>query len=97
MSRPRRGIGFITVFAISLSATGINSQNVKARINPASPSGLDYYAQGGVVVDGIAYFTASDGSRRKGVKRNKDFRCVVAFDLKTFKKNQVLQLHSHLR
>ncbi|MDP6354359.1 MAG: PQQ-binding-like beta-propeller repeat protein [Planctomycetota bacterium] len=86
MSRPRREIGIITVFAISLSATGGNSQNVKVRINPASPSGLDYYAQGGVVVDGVAYFTASDGSRRKGVKRNKDFRCVVAFDLKTFKK-----------
>ena len=52
-----------------------------------SPWGLDYYAQGGVVVDGVAYFAASDGSRRKGVTRTDDgFAHVVAFDMETFRK-----------
>jgi len=57
-----------------------------ASVNPESPCGLDYYAQGGVVVDGVAYFTANDHSRRKGVERTEDFPCVVAFDVHTFKK-----------
>ena len=57
-----------------------------ADVDPESPSGLDYYAQGGVVIDGVAYVTATDNSRRKGVKRTPDFPCVVAFDVHNFKK-----------
>ena len=54
-------------------------------VDPVSDSGLRCYAQGGVVVDGIAYFTSSDGG---GVKTDEPdaFPAVVAFDLKTFKK-----------
>ena len=69
----------------SLTATGL-SQGTTLLIDPESPSGLDYYAQGGVVVDGVAYFTANDYSRRPGVKRSPNFPCVVAFDVRTFKK-----------
>ncbi len=39
-----------------------------------------------MVVDGIAYFTANDHSRRPGVTRTGEFPCVVAFDTRTFKK-----------
>lgn len=74
------------VCALSLIASVVLSQGTPVRTNPESASGLDYYAQGGVVVDGVAYFTASDGSRREGVKRTQDFPCVVAFDIRTFKK-----------
>ena len=54
-------------------------------VDPVSDSGLRCYAQGGVVVDGIAYFTSSDGG---GVKTDEPdaFPAVVAFDVKTFKK-----------
>ena len=58
----------------------------KKPVNLISSSGLDYYCQGGVVVDGVAYFTAGDRSRRLGVPHKKDFPAVVAFDTKTFKK-----------
>ena len=56
------------------------------RLNPRSSSGLNWYSQGGVVVDGVAYFTANDYSRRAGVTRTDRFPCVVAFDVKTFEK-----------
>jgi outer membrane protein assembly factor BamB len=49
-------------------------------------TGLDLYSQGGVVVDGIAYFTANDSSRREGVTRTADYPCVVAFDAETHRK-----------
>lgn len=49
-------------------------------------SGLDLYSQGGVVVDGIAYFTANDSSRREGIMRTEAYPCVVAFDAETHKK-----------
>jgi len=76
------GVGIAVACVLLLRAVGGDS----LRVNPESPSGLDYYAQGGVVVDGVAYFTANDHSRRPGVKRTADFPCVVAFDVKTFKK-----------
>ena len=47
---------------------------------------LDFYSQGGVVVDGIAYFTANDSSHRIDVptpQGSPDFPCVVAFDVET--------------
>ena len=52
----------------------------------ASESGLDYYAQGGVVVDGIAYFLA-DQSCSKYWKAD-DYPFGVAFDVRTFKKTR---------
>lgn len=59
----------------------------KAKIvDPESPSGLDYYAQGGIVVDGIAYFTSTDGCRLPGVEKSDAFPSVVAFDVRTFRK-----------
>jgi len=74
----------VCIFCL-LGVTGL-SQETSSRINPQSPCGLDYYSQGGVVVDGVAYFTANDHSRRKGVTRTEDFPCVVAFDMHSFKK-----------
>lgn len=49
-------------------------------------TGLDLYSQGGVVVDGVAYFTANDSSRRKGVAQTEAYPCVAAFDARTHKK-----------
>ena len=49
-----------------------------------SDSGLDYFSQGGVVVDGIAYFTADQSCSKYW--KGKDYPFVVAFDVKTFKK-----------
>jgi hypothetical protein len=57
-------------------------------VDPESPSGLDYYAQGGVVVDGVAYFTSTDGSRLAHVEKTADFPSVVAFDVHTFRKKR---------
>ena len=54
-------------------------------IDPVSPSGLRCYAQGGVVVDGIAYFTSDDGGCVK-TGRTDAYPTVVAFDVNTFKK-----------
>ena len=47
--------------------------------NSQSESGLDFYCQGGIVVEGIAYFTSTDGSRRKGVRKLDDFPSIVSF------------------
>jgi len=58
----------------------------KRLVDPTSDCGLDYYSQGGVVVDGVAYFTANDDSRLPGVVRTERFPCVVAFDVETFRK-----------
>ena len=51
-----------------------------------SPSGLKYYAQGGVVVDGVAYFTADDHFQRLHVPTPDGFPSVVAFDVAGFRK-----------
>jgi len=51
-----------------------------------SESGLDYYAQGGVVVDGIAYFLA-DQSCSKYWKAD-GYPFGVAFDVRTFTKTR---------
>jgi hypothetical protein len=53
---------------------------------PSSPSGLDFYAQGGVVLDGVAYFTSDDHTRRKGVTKPAGFPAVVAFDVASGRK-----------
>ncbi|MEW6357811.1 MAG: PQQ-binding-like beta-propeller repeat protein [Planctomycetota bacterium] len=49
-----------------------------------SDSGLDYYAQGGVVLNGIAYFTGDHGCSKHW--KGDNFPYVVAFDVRTFKK-----------
>ena len=68
---------------VELKAYGPRLNVPNNRINAESPSGLDYYSQGGVVVDGIAYFTANDHCARPGITRTEDFPCVVAIDLNT--------------
>jgi hypothetical protein len=49
--------------------------------------GLEYYSQGGIVVDGIAYFTANDESARPGFrgKETADFPHVEAFGVDDYK------------
>ena len=59
-------------------------------VDPVSPSGLRCYAQGGVVVDGIAYFTSDDGGCVK-TGRTDAYPAVVAFDVNTFKKLRTYQ------
>ncbi len=71
---------------VTLPMCGFGVLGQAVRVDPLSPCGLDFYSQGGVVLDGVAYFTANDYSRRAGVKRTADFPCVVAFDMKTFKR-----------
>ncbi|NQT16890.1 MAG: hypothetical protein HQ582_29300, partial [Planctomycetes bacterium] len=74
------------VGACLLVVSGGLSQEAERLVDPESPSGLEYYAQGGVVVDGVAYFTSTDGSHLKHVHKSADFPCVVAFDARTFRK-----------
>ena len=78
-------VGFALAGLWLLLACGALSQESPKIVDPESPSGLDYYAQGGVVVDGIAYFTSTDGCRREGVEKSDDFPSVVAFDVRTFR------------
>jgi len=51
-------------------------------VNAQSASGLEYYSQGGIVANGIAYFTANDHSVA-GTTRTTDYPCVMAMDVKT--------------
>jgi len=69
-----------------LLVVGVFAEEGTKIVDPGSPSGLDYYAQGGVVVDGIAYFTSTDGSYVPGVEKTAGFPSVVAFDVRTFRK-----------
>ena len=86
MRRPSLVVGLALVGLWLLLVSGAPSQESGELVNPESPSGLDFYAQGGVVVDGIAYFTSTDGSRLEGVHKSPDFPSVVAFDVRTFRK-----------
>jgi len=70
---------------VSLEAGSLRSQETRT-VDPQSESGLRWYAQGGVVVEGVAYFTAHDRFQKRGVSRTEDFPSVVAFDAHTFKK-----------
>jgi hypothetical protein len=76
--------GAVSWAMLAIVATAF-SQETPTVVNPASESGLDHYAQGGVVVGGIAYFTSTDGSKRPEVQKTADFPAVVAFDVNTFK------------
>ena len=62
------------------------SQEKPRMSNPQSASGLEFYSQGGVVVDGIAYFTSDDGGCVSTGLRSPEFSSVVAFNLQDFKK-----------
>jgi hypothetical protein len=75
---------FALFVAASLAAAGATAR--EPVVDPQSESGLDYYAQGGVVVGGTGYFTSDDGCRRPGAKKSVGFPSVVAFDLETGRK-----------
>jgi len=84
--RKRKLVGGFTWAGLwLLLACGALSDEKPGTVDPESPSGLVYYAQGGVVVDGVAYFTSTDGCRREGVEKSDDFPSVVAFDVRTFR------------
>jgi hypothetical protein len=72
--------------ALSLFLGVVNGQENDKPVDPQSESGLDYYAQGGVVVDGIAYFTASDSISRDGIGKSETFPRGVAFDVDDFRR-----------
>jgi hypothetical protein len=55
-------------------------------VTPESSCGLEFYAQGGVVVEGVAYFTANDEFYTPGLSMTDDFPRVVAFDVRSFRK-----------
>ncbi len=67
-----------------------SSQEVLMTNVPTSKSGLDYYPQGGIVVNDIAYFTGNWKDRRQGAfyRKSRFFPYVVSFDAHTFQKLQ---------
>jgi hypothetical protein len=73
-------------WALVLLAAPVFSQDSTERVNPTSDIGVEFYAQGGVVVDGIAYFTSDDGGCVTTGLRSPDFHSVVAFDVRTLRK-----------
>ncbi len=83
MPQIRFGTGMLLGWLLMVAT--VSGQENTTLIDPRSDSGLDYYAQGGVALDGIAYFTSTDGSRRPGVRKTEDFPAVVAFDINNFK------------
>ncbi len=97
---PSRGLGpvprlmlALTILSVPVCTGRAWSQDARPLVDPRSPWGTDYYAQGGVVVDGIAYFTANDQCRRPGVVRTDRFPSVVAFDLATFRTLRTYPFH----
>lgn len=74
--------------ALVLLASPILAQQDTDRVNPTSELGVEFYAQGGVVVDGIAYLTSDDGGCVQTSLRSSDFHSVVAFDVHTLRKGR---------
>jgi len=72
----RTSVRLLPAWCLLACLTGSAAEQDKARAAPSSV--LAYYDQGGVVVDGVAYFTGSD--RRGG------FHHVAAFDVKTMRR-----------
>ena len=70
---------------ILVAATALAQQRTDC-VNPTSDLGVEFYAQGGVVVDGIAYFTSDDGGCVKTGIRSTEFHSVVAFNVHTLRK-----------
>jgi hypothetical protein len=59
----------------------------KPRVNPIAESPLPYYAQGGVVKNGIAYFTSDPGGNLPGRPwRDEEFDYVMGFNAQTLRK-----------
>ena len=87
----------ISIGAATLAALFLFGGNAPAEEsdtgNSQSESGLDFYCQGGIVVEGIAYFTSTDGSRRKGVRKLDDFPSIVSFNLDDFRKLRTYPFH----
>ena len=77
---------FNVVAVIVLLAGSIFAQQNTDCVNPTSDLGVEFYAQGGVVIDGIAYFTSDDGGCVRTGIRSHDFHSVVAFDVHTLRK-----------
>jgi len=86
MNKPSIWIGVGITGAVFFGVAAALAQEGPTAKDSQSESGLDFYCQGGVVVDGIAYFTSTDGSRRPGVHKSAEFPAVVAFDVHDFKK-----------
>ena len=86
MQRVQIGWGLGPVAALFLFVYSANGQESNKHVDPQSESGLDYYAQGGTVVDGVAYFTASDNVDRDGIGKSKTFPRVVAFGVGDFRR-----------
>jgi hypothetical protein len=80
---PRISVELAALFLVGNTAF---CQNVQQRTSPASDWGVEFYAQGGVVVEGIAYFTSDDGDYVKTGLRSPSFPGVVAFDVRTLRK-----------
>ena len=76
----------VTACVIVLLASPVLAQQNTDCVNPTSDLGVEFYAQGGVVVDGIAYFTSDDGDYVPTGLRSSDFHSVVAFDVHTLQK-----------
>lgn len=78
---PWSGLG-----AALLMVTTVFGQGRPKWTNPSSDWGVEFYSQGGVVVDGVAYFTSDDGGCVLTGLRPPDHRSVVAFDVRTLRK-----------
>ena len=77
---------FNIVAVLFLLANPILAQQQTGFVNPSSDLGVEFYAQGGVVVDGIAYFTSDDGGCVTTGIRSPDFHSVVEFDVHSLRK-----------
>ncbi len=86
----------LVLLAVSLGSAPVSGADVPegkpVLDDPSvSDSGLDFFSQGGVVVDGIAYFTA-DQSYSKYWKGDR-YPFVEAFDARTFRKIRTFPFH----
>jgi len=86
MSRPWIWVATGVMGVLFPPAGGFAAEEAPKTQDPESASGLDFYCQGGVVLEGVAYFTSTDGSRRPGVHKSPDFHSVVTFGLRDFRK-----------
>jgi outer membrane protein assembly factor BamB len=95
---PTRLGALSTLVLLALAASSVCAQdedggpkyparNGKPRVNPVEESPLPHYAQGGVVRNGIAYFTSDPGGNLPGRPwRDEEFDYVMGFDAQTLRK-----------
>ncbi len=81
-----RASDIVAAWVLVLLANPVLARQNGDCVNPMSTLGVEFYSQGGVVVDGIAYFTSDDGGCVKTGIRSADFHGVVAFDVHTLRK-----------